>query len=60
MTITEPSRGVPVLEAAELLGVSKTTVDRLIAGGQLPSYTVGRARRILLSDITAMQRGEAS
>lgn len=30
-------------ETAELLHVSETTVERLIAAGQLPAYRIGRA-----------------
>jgi excisionase family DNA binding protein len=60
VTADAPSRGVPVAQAAELLGISKSTTDRLIASGELPSYTIGRARRILLSDIAAMQRSGVS
>lgn len=60
MTADALSRGVPVMQAAQLLGISKSTTDRLISSGELPSYTIGRARRILLSDIAAMQHSGAS
>jgi excisionase family DNA binding protein len=31
-------------EAAELLGLGRSTVDELIASGAIPSITVGRSR----------------
>lgn len=40
-------------EAAELLGVSVRTVERLIAAGQLPLLHIERASRLRLTDIEA-------
>lgn len=41
-------------EAAELLAVSETTVERLIAAGHLPAYRIGRAiTRIDRADVLA-------
>lgn len=40
-------------EAADLLGVSIRTVERLIAGGQLPLLHIERASRLRLADIEA-------
>lgn len=41
-------------EAAELLHVSETTVERLIQGGQLPAYRIARAvTRIDEADVLA-------
>jgi excisionase family DNA binding protein len=40
-------------EAAELLGVSVRTVERLIAHGQLPLLHIERASRLRLADIEA-------
>ncbi len=34
------------VEAATKLGVSRRTVERLIARGELPSLTIGQLRRI--------------
>jgi excisionase family DNA binding protein len=33
------------MEACEFLGVSKTTLDRLVAKGELPSMKMGNLRR---------------
>ncbi len=38
-------------QAAQLIGVTRSTIYLLIASGELPSFTVGRARRIRISDI---------
>jgi excisionase family DNA binding protein len=40
-------------EAAERLGVSIRTVERLVAGGRLPQLHVGRAVRLRVSDLEA-------
>ena len=41
-------------EAAEILHVSETTVERLIQGGQLPAYRIARAvTRISKADLLA-------
>jgi excisionase family DNA binding protein len=40
-------------EAAELLGVSVRTVERLIAAGQLPLLHIERASRLRVTDIEA-------
>ncbi|MBR2697537.1 MAG: helix-turn-helix domain-containing protein [Clostridia bacterium] len=39
-------------EAAEILHISETTVERLIAGGQLPAYRIAKAvTRISAADV---------
>lgn len=54
--------GAPVLltrqEAAQILMVSDRTVDRLISDGKLRATRVGRAVRILLSEVERLARGE--
>ncbi len=40
-------------QAAAVLSLSRATVQRLVASGELPSVTVGRARRIPVSDLQA-------
>jgi excisionase family DNA binding protein len=52
--------GITVRQAAPLLGVSVPCVNKLIASGELPSYKAGAARRILLSEVRAFQRGGRS
>lgn len=44
-------------EAAEFLAVSPRTVRRLVAQGELPSVHIGRAVRLLPSDVAAWVRG---
>ena len=53
--IEQRDRGVTTKEAAALLGVSEITIKRHldIAGGTLPSFQVGRTRRIRLSRLWA-------
>jgi putative molybdopterin biosynthesis protein len=40
-------------KAADLLDVSRATIYNLMDRGELPSFTVGRSRRILLAEIEA-------
>ena len=40
-----------VEEAAERLSLSRATVNRLLAGGVLPSVKLGRARRVVYRDL---------
>lgn len=42
--MNRPSPLLPIPAAAELLGVSRPTVYRLIANGHLPSYKVPHSR----------------
>ena len=46
-----------VIEAARLLSVSTDTVSRRIAAGDLPSFTVGGARRIPYSAVESLMSG---
>lgn len=46
-----------VLQTAELLSVSTDTVHRRIAAGELPSFTVGGARRIPYSAVESLMSG---
>lgn len=45
-------------ETAELLGVSRMTVYRLMETGELRSQKIGRSRRILRSSIDEMLGGD--
>ena len=45
---------VPIV--AERLSLSRAKTYELLASGQLPSVTVGRARRVRESDLDAMVR----
>ena len=41
-------------EAAQMLGVSRAMLYRLMDKGDLPSFRIGRARRIRHDDLVAM------
>jgi len=49
----DPLEALTVKEVAELLHVSRPTVEKHIKTGELPSVTIGRCRRILRSDVEA-------
>jgi excisionase family DNA binding protein len=52
-------RWLKVAEVAQLLRVSKMTVYRLIASGELRSARVGRSYRLAEEDVdTYLQRGD--
>ncbi|MHB8734794.1 MAG: helix-turn-helix domain-containing protein [Terriglobales bacterium] len=50
---------VPILLAAELLGVSVRTVQNLIAAKELPSRKIGRRRLIPYSALQALARRDS-
>ena len=45
-------------EAAELLGLCRSTVYELIASGAIPSITIGRSRRVPLEALRAWVRAQ--
>jgi excisionase family DNA binding protein len=45
-------------EAAELLGLGRSTVYELIASGALPSITIGKSRRVPLEALRAWVRAQ--
>jgi excisionase family DNA binding protein len=50
---------VTVDEAAEMLGVGRATLYKIVMRGEIESFTVGRARRIAISaleDYTQIKR----
>ena len=53
LNTADASRCLTAEQAAEHLGVGRTTVYRLINTGELPSITIGRCRRIPLERIAA-------
>jgi excisionase family DNA binding protein len=42
---------VTINEAAEMLGVGRATLYKLVMRGEIESFTVGRARRIAISTL---------
>ena len=47
----QPEKAVSLQEAAEVLGVSSRTVQRMVARGEIPSIKFGRTVRIPLHKI---------
>jgi excisionase family DNA binding protein len=42
-------------EAAEALGVCRTTIYRMMETGEIPSIKIGRAKRILVEDLRELR-----
>jgi excisionase family DNA binding protein len=55
VTLTRHEQTVTTQEAADLLGVSRPTLVRLLEAGVLPYDRPGRHRRLLLRDVLAFQ-----
>jgi excisionase family DNA binding protein len=47
---------VTVAEGAQMLGVGRATLYRLVMRGEIESFTVGRARRIAVSALERYMR----
>lgn len=47
-------------EAADLLGISRTYLVRLVDQGKLPAHLVGTHRRLLAADVLAYQQQRAA
>lgn len=50
---TVTARLITVVEAAEIIGLSRSKVYELLADGELPSIRIGRTRRIDTVDLDA-------
>lgn len=55
VTIRPNHERITTQQAADLLGVSRPTVVRLVESGELPAEKIGRHRRILLIDVIEYQ-----
>jgi excisionase family DNA binding protein len=58
LTTTEGCITVSPTEAARVLGVSRPTIHALISRGEIPSFKVGGARKILVAHLEEWIRGQ--
>lgn len=60
VTIFPTSTLLTTQQAADLLGVSRPTIIKILDAGEIPYITPGRHRRISLTDVLAYQRRSAA
>lgn len=63
MTATEARLAYPIPEAAEILGIGRTTLYAEIGAGRLPTITIGRRRLVTaqaLDDYLAARVAESA
>ncbi len=56
ITVAPHNTQVTTQEAADLLGVSRPTLVRLLEAGEIPFELRGRHRRVMLADVVAYQQ----
>jgi excisionase family DNA binding protein len=56
ITVAPHNTQVTTQEAADLLGVSRPTLVRLLEAGEIPFQLRGRHRRVMLTDVVAYQQ----
>lgn len=59
VTIFPTSTLLTTQQAADMLGVSRPTIIKILDAGEIPYITPGRHRRISLTDVLAYQRRSA-
>lgn len=60
VTIAPQSMTLTTQQAADLLGVSRPTVVRLIKSGELAAERIGNRHRLVLDDVLAYRRPAGS
>ena len=55
VTLTTHAASVTTQEAADMLGISRPTLVRLLEAGQIPFEQPGRHRRVRVQDVLAFQ-----
>jgi len=56
VTVVPQSQQLTTQQAADLLGVSRPTVIRIIEAGDIPATKIGKHRKLLLSDVLEFQK----
>jgi excisionase family DNA binding protein len=56
VTVSPTSRRLTTQEAADLLGISRPTLIKLLDSGDIPSERPGRHRRVRLDDVLRYQQ----
>ncbi len=60
VTIAPVHQRISTQEAADLLGISRTTLVKLLEDGEIPYEQPGRHRRVLLYDVLAYRKRQST